>query len=69
MHTLTLEISDGAIDKFYWLLEHFKDEAKVVNSSVIEIQADKNAYKKAKKEQKNGQTISFEAMKLKRANA
>lgn len=68
MHTLTLQISDNAIDKFYWLLEHFKDEAKVVNSSVIEIQADKNAYKKAKKEQKNGQTISFEAMKLKRAN-
>lgn len=33
MKTFTLRIEDGIVDKFLWLLKHFKNEIKILDQS------------------------------------
>jgi hypothetical protein len=33
MKTVTLRIDDGIIEKFLWLLKHFKNEIKILDQS------------------------------------
>lgn len=63
MHTITIEVNDSEVDKFYWLLDHFKDQAKIVSDEPIETPEDLRAYRLAKKEQEDGETVSFEDLK------
>jgi hypothetical protein len=33
MRTVTLRIDDGIVEKFLWLLKHFKNEIKILDQS------------------------------------
>lgn len=66
MQTITLQIQDDALDRFYWLLEHFKHEIEIIDAEVIASQSDKKAYLKAKKELESNQASTIESIKAKR---